>query len=66
MLQRRFDALKKAKSLVPVPILAVTAFVSDQDRAECYAAGMTGFLGKPVTQNVLLDTMLKVFLRDAK
>lgn len=44
----------------PKPILALTAFVSEEDRNECYSVGMTGFLGKPVTRNMLLDTLFSV------
>lgn len=50
--------VEQANNITKTPIFAVTAFVTDEDRLACYDAGMTGFLGKPVTQNVLLDTIL--------
>ena len=38
-----------ARGLPPPAVLALTASVSDEDRARAAAAGMSGFLSKPVT-----------------
>ncbi len=43
-----------------VPILAMTANASDRDRDECRAAGMDGFLSKPVLKDRLAESLLKV------
>jgi CheY-like chemotaxis protein len=43
-----------------VPILAMTANALDKDRDECRAAGMDGFLCKPVLRDRLTEAMLQV------
>lgn len=43
-----------------VKILAITAFVTDEDKAECFEAGMDSFVGKPLTESVLLDTIVSM------
>ncbi len=45
----------------PVPIVALTAHASEQDKQECLAAGMTGFLTKPVMHNDLQQILVKLF-----
>ena len=48
----------EAKIGVPgVPIVALTASPSDEDRRECYQAGMDGLLMKPFTMEQLLQTI---------
>lgn len=53
---------EKDNDLPQVKILAVTAFVTEQDKEECYQAGMDGFLGKPVTQSILADVIVDIHM----
>jgi signal transduction histidine kinase/CheY-like chemotaxis protein len=46
-----------------VPIIAMTANVFDEDRAQCMAEGMTDFLGKPFTAAELFATVLRALER---
>ena len=40
-----------------IPIIAVTAYVSDDDRARCRQAGMCDFLPKPISPDVVARTL---------
>lgn len=40
-------------------IIAVTANVTDEDRRNCYEAGMNDFVTKPIRAEVLLKAMMK-------
>ncbi len=54
--------IKAAPTLAHIPIIAVTAHTSLDDRQRCFDAGCEGFLGKPLTKNELLDTV-RTFLQ---
>ena len=40
-----------------IPIIAITAYVTEQNRNKCSDAGMNGFLAKPVTQFLIEDVI---------
>jgi len=42
-----------------LPVIAVTANVSEEDQQRCYEAGMSEFLAKPVKRKALESTLLK-------
>jgi len=44
-----------------VPIVALTAHASQQERGNCLAAGMDEFLTKPIVQEKLLDVLQRYF-----
>ena len=47
-------AIREARDARRVPIIALTARAMQQDEAECRAAGMDGYLAKPIDINDLL------------
>lgn len=48
---------------IAVPIIALTAKALKEDQQNCFAVGMNGYLSKPVSANLILDTLDK-FLGD--
>jgi CheY-like chemotaxis protein len=42
-----------------VPIIALTAHAMRGDKEQCYAAGMTDYLSKPIEPQALLETLEK-------
>ena len=54
---REIRAIERKIGLSSIPIVALTASPCDDDKRECYEAGMDGLLTKPFTQEQLLQTI---------
>ncbi|HEX6364255.1 MAG TPA: ATP-binding protein, partial [Albitalea sp.] len=54
---RRIRSLERAQGLARVPIVALTANTAADDRQQCQQAGMDRFVGKPFTEEELLDAL---------
>ncbi|MFW5654206.1 MAG: ATP-binding protein [Roseicyclus sp.] len=57
---RRIRSFEAAQGLPPVPVVALTAHALAEHEAECRAAGMVGFVTKPVSRKVLEAELLRV------
>ncbi|MGR6874470.1 response regulator [Pseudomonas sp. HK3] len=51
--------IRKNSSIADIPIIALTAGATDNEKQECYEAGMNDFLSKPIKLGLLKDTLLK-------
>jgi signal transduction histidine kinase len=58
---RRIRAFETSQGLARVPIVALTANTTREDRMRCEQAGMDRFVGKPFTELELLDAMSACF-----
>jgi CheY-like chemotaxis protein len=57
--------LKTAPDTSDIPIVALTAFAMNEDRARCMAVGCDAFETKPVNFDRLLKTMQKLLTQGA-
>ena len=60
MINKIKDSLKKLlQSQLAIPIIALTAFAFDSDRAQTLDAGCTDFLSKPINAELLKSKLRK-------
>lgn len=59
------SCLKEDPRMKRVPIVALTASVTDRDRQQAIAAGCSGFIGKPVDVTSLPDLIEQFVVRGA-
>ncbi|MBU1238791.1 response regulator [Myxococcota bacterium] len=50
---RQIRAREEMEGLDPVPVVALTAHAFPEDREQCFAAGMNGYIAKPLTKEEL-------------
>ena len=62
---REIRMVEKSTNKARVPVIALTANPSDEDRAGCFAAGMDGFLTKPFTAAQFMRA-IRVYLSDLR
>ena len=62
---REIRSIEKATNVARVPVIALTANPGEEDRSECLAAGMDGFLTKPFTNTQLLKA-IHAYISDSK
>ncbi|MBB4658681.1 hybrid sensor histidine kinase/response regulator [Parvularcula dongshanensis] len=55
---RRIRAAEAEAGTPPLPIIAATAHVMEEDRTACFAAGMDAVIHKPVRKNALRDVLI--------
>ena len=57
--------IERSTNKARVPVIALTANPTDEDRAECFEAGMDGFLTKPFTGAQFMKA-IRVYLNDPR
>lgn len=59
-------ALKSDPLLMGVPIIAVTSYAMASDRAKCRAAGMEGYIEKPIDPEIFAQYVEEIIAIHAK
>ena len=62
---RQIRQFEQQQGLLPVPVIALTAHIFEEHRAEGQRAGMNEFLGKPVDRVQLYSTLDRYLDSDA-
>jgi two-component system cell cycle response regulator DivK len=52
--------LREDPATAAIPVVAITASVMDQDRARIIAAGFDGYISKPISLKLFLETVRSV------
>jgi len=60
-LQAAMQIRKEEAAGAHIPIVAMTASAMSEERDRCLAAGMDGFISKPVSYQVIEDTITATF-----
>ncbi len=55
-------AIRRHKDKTGLPIIAMTAHTLKEDKGKCMAAGMNGYISKPVNQDKLFNTLIRLIL----
>jgi PAS domain S-box-containing protein len=58
--------IRKLSRHAQLPVIALSASVTDEDRQRCLAAGMNDFIGKPININELLSTLKQCLKHSSK
>lgn len=56
-----FHLIRKYPDMKEVPIIALTASVTREDRNAILAEGFSAFVAKPIDENILFKTLIEVF-----
>jgi signal transduction histidine kinase/DNA-binding NarL/FixJ family response regulator len=59
---RQFRASEAAQATGHLPIVAMTANALQEDRERCFAAGMDGYISKPISLTALQDELRRLFV----
>lgn len=54
----------RSRYMAALPIIGISGHASEQDRARCFSAGMTGYMTKPLSRTVVLEQLKLVLSED--
>ena len=61
---REIRRVEQSIGATRVPVVALTASPTDDDKRECFTAGMDGFLSKPFSESQLIDA-IRIYIESA-